>query len=381
MKNKSKKIVFINQSSGYLMVDIVNAFAQSGNYDEVALISGEIKNKETISPKIQLSFIKKYTKKNTIDRTLSWVIATIQSLFWVLFKYRGYHIFLSSNPPTISFITSFLSNAYSVLIYDLYPEGLVKGKFVSEKSVINKWWSKYNNKFFKKADHVFAITDGIAKEIKRYSPLCNVNVIPVWYESMKKTSGLSTENLFVKKHHLENKFIILYSGNMGKGHDLESLVYLANQFKNEKDMVFVFSGEGWKKQIINDLITELKLENCLVLSYQSKDLFLDCLSSAHIGVVSVTKGAELVCIPSKTYNLLSFGIPILGIAEDFSDLSHLINENQVGKCFTSEDINGMTKYVRSIKEKEGTDYRENALQTSKKYTSDNAFRFLDYLHA
>jgi hypothetical protein len=374
-----KKIVFINQSSGYLMTDIVNAFYDSGMY-EVAFISGGIRNKETIHSKIQLSYIKNYSKKNIVDRTLSWIIATIQAWFLIRFKYQDYHVFFTSNPPTISFIASFVPNPYSVLIYDLYPEGLVKGKFISGKSLINKLWSKYNKRFFVKADNVFAITEGIAKEIKRYSPQSKVNVIPVWCESMKGTIHSPRENQFIKKYHLEGKFIVMYSGNMGKGHDLEALVYLAEYFKNEKDMIFIFSGEGWKKQIINDLVSQLNLQNCLILPYQSKDIFFDFLSSAHIGVVSVTKGAEWVCIPSKTYNLLAYGIPILGITEKFSDLSQLIRENQIGKSFTSNDIAGMAAFVQSIKEGKGNQYSENAFKISEKFTSDNAFRFLDYLY-
>ncbi|KAA6302444.1 MAG: hypothetical protein EZS26_001276 [Candidatus Ordinivivax streblomastigis] len=380
MAHKSNKIVFVNQSSGYLMIDIANAFCDSGLFDKVALISGKIKNKDSLHPNIHLSSIKTYSKKNVIDRTVSWVIATIQTLFWVLCKYRNYHVFLTSNPPPIAFITSFLSNPYSVLIYDLYPKGLIKGQFISEKSMINTFWSKYNAKFFLNANNVFAITEGIAKGIKKYSPQCQVDVIPVWYESVKKTTQSFDENQFVKKYALEDKFIILYSGNMGKSHDLESLIYLADLLKEEKEIIFVFAGEGWKKKIINDLIAQLNLENCLLLSYQSKDLFWDCLSATRIGVVSVAKGAELLCIPSKTYNLLSFGIPILGIAESFSDLAHLINENQVGECFTRENIQGMAKYVKAVKARKGMDYSENARKTAEKFTSANALKFLDCLY-
>jgi hypothetical protein len=173
----------------------------------------------------------------------------------------------------------------------------------------------------------------------------------------------------------------MYSGNMGKGHDMESLVYLAERFREEKDVIFIFSGEGWKKQIINDLIHQLNLENCLVLPPQHKDTFFDLLAAAHIGVVSLTKGAELVSIPSKTYNLLAFGTPILGITENFSDLYHLITENQVGKCFSGDDISGMEKYVCLIKSGKGNEYEENALKVSKKFTNENALQFLEYSYS
>jgi glycosyltransferase involved in cell wall biosynthesis len=379
--NERKKIIFINQSAGYLTVDMVHAFYHSGLYEKVVLITGKTDDGQSIHQDIEVSFIKKYTKKTLASRTLSWIIASIQVLFLLLFKYRNYHVFLFSNPPLISFIVLFLRHPYSVLIYDLYPEWLVKSGIIRERSIINRIWSRYNNRFFGRADHVFTITGGIAKGINRYSPACKVSVIPVWCETFGKISPSQEENRFINRYHLKNKFIVMYSGNMGKGHDPETLVYLAERLKKERDIVFIFSGEGWKKQIISDLICRLNLDNCLLLPRQSRDIFPDFLAAAHIGVVSVTNGAELVCIPSKTYNLLSFGVPILGITENFSDLFHLVTENRVGKCFSCGDISGMAAYVQLIKSGQGSEYRDNALRVSKKFTGGNVFEFLNYSYS
>jgi hypothetical protein len=83
----------------------------------------------------------------------------------------------------------------------------------------------------------------------------------------------------------------------------------------------------------------------------------------------------------KAYNLLSFGIPVLGITENFSDLFHLITENQVGKCFSNDNISEMVAYVKSIKAGNGNKYKENALKVSKKFTNDNALEFLRYSYS
>jgi glycosyltransferase involved in cell wall biosynthesis len=378
---EKKKIIFINQSAGYLTVDMVHAFYRSGLYETVALITGKTDDRRSIHQNIEVSFIKKYTKKTVASRILSWITASIQVLFLLLFKYRDYHIFLFSNPPLISFIVFFLRHPYSILIYDLYPEWLVKSGIIKERSIINRIWSRYNDRFFGRADNVFTITDGIAQGINRYSPVCKVSVIPVWCETFGKMTSSPEENRFINRYHLKNKFIVMYSGNMGKGHDLETLVYLAGRLKKEHDIVFIFSGEGWKKQIINDLIYQLNLDNCLILPRQSREIFPDFLAAAHIGVVSVTNGAERVCIPSKTYNLLSFGVPILGITENFSDLFHLVTENRVGKCFSCGDISGMAAYVQLIKSGQGSEFRDNALRVSKKFTGENVLEFLNHSYS
>jgi hypothetical protein len=69
------------------------------------------------------------------------------------------------------------------------------------------------------------------------------------------------------------------------------------------------------------------------------------------------------------------------MAEEFSDLAHLITENQVGKCFTREDIDGMVTYVKLIKAGKANEYKVNALKVSKKFTNDNALEFLRYSYS
>ena len=70
-----KTMLFVNQSSGYLMIDIVNAFVKSGKYDKIELFTGEINIRPSV-PDSSVHIIKtiKYNKKNIVTRLFSWVI-------------------------------------------------------------------------------------------------------------------------------------------------------------------------------------------------------------------------------------------------------------------------------------------------------------------
>jgi len=382
MKIKNDRIVFVNQSVGYLMIDIINAFAESGYYTQIALIAGNIKGIERIDKKVTVSRMKLYKRNTLIRRIFSWTVGTVQSLIIILWKYRRFHMFLTSNPPTISFITLLCRNRYSALIYDVYPEGLVWSGFISENSVINKVWSKFNNRFYRKAQHVFTITDGMAEGIKAYNPSINVKVIPIWHDELKGVPEDKKCNHFITLHGLHDKFIVMYSGNMGKGHDIEKLVYVANDLKDEKDIVFIFIGEGWKKTIIQDLIRNLNLTNCMVLPYQTEDMFPHSLSAADVNVVSAPVGTDHICVPSKTYNLISLGIPILGIAEKNSELYQLIENNDIGACFSREYTNKIALFILSLKNNrdEIMRYKKNTVSASAHYSSDNAYMFVNSLN-
>jgi len=381
-KNMNNKIVFINQCTGYLTVDIVNAFADTGKYEKIALISGGIKESDSLNSSVKLSFIKPYNKKTKWKRTKSWTIGTIQSLFLVLFKYRGYHLFLFSNPPTTSFITLFCRNTYSTLIYDVYPEGLVLAKFISRKSLINKLWSKFNRRFYRKAKHIFTITKGMSEGIKKYNPDINVQVIPLWNNSFSGIPEDKSSNNFINMHGLQNKFIVMYSGNMGKGHDIETLVQIARILKTESEIVFVFIGDGWKKPLIFNLINDLNLRNCLLLPLQPVEMLPHSLSAADIAVVISPAETENVCTPSKVYNMLALGKPILSIAGKKSEMYRLTKKYDFGICYSNNNISDLVKFVIRLKHSkhEYQKYHKKSLIASNNnFTIKNTQKFVKAL--
>lgn len=73
----AQKIVFINQATGYLTIDIVNAFA--GKFDEVVLITGSIRVQDTyLKPGIKIVQIARYNRGSNLKKAFSWIVASFQ---------------------------------------------------------------------------------------------------------------------------------------------------------------------------------------------------------------------------------------------------------------------------------------------------------------
>ena len=345
-----KKLLCVNQSSGYLMVDIVNAFAESGKYEKVVLAAGEIKTMGvTLSPDVDVLNIAKYNRISTIKRTLSWIKATLQVLFLVWSRFRDYELFLVSNPPTISFITLFCRNKYSTLIYDVYPDGLVAGGFVKRNSVIVKLWLKANKCFYKKATDIYTITDGMAHVISQYVDLSKIKVVPLWPSSGINKRIEKEHNLFISTNNLENKFIVMYSGNIGLGHNVDLLIDIADQLKSEKDIVFAIIGEGWAKDKLVKLKNERSLNNVVFFDMQPIELLNHSLSAADIAYVSIEEVAAKMCIPSKTYNLIKLNVPILSTAGKSSELNKIISKHSIGGCFEKDETDKIVSFIKEMK--------------------------------
>ena len=111
-----EKIVFVNQATGYLTIDIINEFAKE--YDKVALIAGSIRVQDVpLDPKVEWSKIAVYNRGNNFRKLFSWINGTIKIFYLLLFKYRKYEVFYFTVPPLAYLCSLVLKNKFSILVY------------------------------------------------------------------------------------------------------------------------------------------------------------------------------------------------------------------------------------------------------------------------
>ncbi len=370
-------VVFINQTSGYLMVDIINAFHRRGI--PCSLIAGTLQLRGSdLSQEIVQHRIIKYSKNNVFTRLASWIISFFQILWIIKLKYRRAHLFLVTNPPLVVFLSYFIKNEMSFLVYDFYPDVLIKNNWQKSDSTISKFWNLSNKRSFHKAKAVFTISKEMQKLLmKRYS-LSNVHLIHLWADGEFFKAITKEDNIFIKRHGLDGKFLVVYSGNLGYTHDMDVLVDVAGLIKDPR-IFFLIIGNGEKGDLIKNKIRDNQINNCMCLPFQPTDMLPYTIGCADVGVVTLSRVFDGLSIPSKTFTLLSAGKPILCISSADSELATLINSNEIGGCFEPDDLNGMASFILEFAydyEKQKL-YKENAIKTSSLFDKSNADKFVD----
>lgn len=137
---------------------------------------------------------------------------------------------------------------------------------------------------------------------------------------------------FKKKYGLENKTVIMYSGNIGLYYDLENIIKVIGRFKGREDVVFAFIGEGTVKQTLVDYVEEHKLDNVKFIPYQPKEDLIYSLNAGDVHWVVNAKGIKGVSVPSKLYGVMAAGKSILGVLEKGSEARFIIEECYCGVC-------------------------------------------------
>lgn len=379
MDKDKRNFVIACQSSGYLIKDIAIAYCKVGY--KVTLLTSK-KCQDTIAPYVndynfQFRHVVSYNKSSAIKRVTTWVASALQMLFLIMIHHKNDQVLYVSNPPFCTLLPLVLGNKFSILIWDVYPDVLVNQKIVSDKNYMVKLWRGINRRVYDRADHVFAISEGMKKCLSQYVSPEQIKVVPLWPDERNIYKVEKNSNKFIKANGLDGKFIVMYSGNLGNTHRMEVLIDVAKQI-DDKDIVFVLIGEGGKKEMIESRIEKEQVANVKLLPFQPYESLSYSLSAADIAVVTLDTASSQMSVPSKTFNLMILGIPLMCIASPDSELGNIVHQYNIGGIFNPEDIQKMTQFVIRLKKTKElwTLYSNNSLKASKQFTSENAKKFV-----
>lgn len=155
---------------------------------------------------------------------------------------------------------------------------------------------------------------------------------------------------FCKKYGLENKYVIMYSGNIGLYYDLENLIKVIGKFKDaktpdNKEVVFAFVGAGG---VLNKLMSyqrKHELSNVVFIPYQDKKELVYSLNAGDVHWCVSAKGIKGVSCPSKYYGIAAVGKPILGVLESGSEIRMLVEKTKGGLVCDPIDYEAVEKNI------------------------------------
>lgn len=367
-----KSLVIVNQAANYLTIGLANAFGQ--RFEEVILMTGSIHVQgEKLRKDIKWQKIRKWRERHGIRKAWVYMTGLIQIYFLLLFRYRKSEVFFISLPPMAYLLNIILPHRFSMMIWDLFPDTL-KVAGVSEKSFLFRIWSSLNKRSFPRSYKLFTIGRRTGDSLARYVNADKVIISPIWSIFQQPLEIPFESNPFVIEQNLYEKFIVQYSGNIGLGHNVELIIDLAEKMRDQTDVLFQIIGRGHRVPILRKLVKERKLQNCQFLPFQTDEMFPYSLSAAHIGVVILNEAASTGSVPSKSFNLMSLGIPSLYFASETSELMDYVKKYKHGLCLDGKEIDKARNFILLLKSDKNIyqQYRHNSLLASQDFKRSNA---------
>ena len=334
--------------------------------------------------RIRVPEFTKSNKKSRIKNILSYFLGAIGATFKVG---KQDYIFSISQPPILGGLLGVFGKwikhaKYIYNIQDFNPEQTKAVKYSENKLITNLMM--FLDKFSCKRSNLIItvgrdLVETINKRIKKKKVPKTV-LINNWIDE-KEIYPLNNDNEkvqeFKKKYKLEDKFIIMYSGNIGLYYDLENIFTVIEKIKpgtkttNGQEVAFIFIGEGTIFEKLKKYKEEKKMDNVAFIPYQDKKDLIYSLNSANVHFCINAKGIKGVSCPSKYYGIAAVGKPILGVLEEGTEIRLLIEKNNGGLVSNPEDYNSMEKNINWFIENASSEELVNMGKRNREYLENN----------
>jgi glycosyltransferase involved in cell wall biosynthesis len=287
-------------------------------------------------------------------KTLAGILFFLRAALHLLrSSHRRELVLLTTAPPFLPFlgyvVSRFCQISYVCLLYDLYPDIAIELDIIQEQHWIAKFWDRCNALAWQQSRAIIVLSETMKDRIVAKQPTVapKIFVIPNWTEPQFIKPIAKNQNWFAKKHDLVEPFTVLYSGNMGRCHDmltlLDAIILLQDQ-----PIKFVFIGSGDKRDYIQNEVQRLCVSNCLFLPYQAREDLPFSLTACDISIVSIAEQMEGLIAPSKLYSALASGAPIAAICPAHSYLQDVVAQARCGATFRNGDGAGLAAYLTKL---------------------------------
>ena len=242
------------------------------------------------------------------------------------------HLFIASNPPFIGIIGSALyyltGSSYTFLFQDLFPRSAVLAGILPACGPINNGLRLLLRYVIGRSANTILLSQSMkVRAVREYGYEQKYHVIPNWAVETAVSLQRSS-NPLARKWNISDQFVVFYSGNFGRLHDLLTILEAARLCTDFTKILFLFVGGGAQYKLIQNYCDAFALPNVMIRPYVSRELLPYSLQLADLSIVSLKPGSDDTVSPSKIYGLLSSGKPVLLISSPDTQLSkEVIHEN------------------------------------------------------
>lgn len=364
------RVVFVNRffypdhsATSQLLTDLAFHLAELGwdvhivtsrqRYDDpsVHLAGNELLRTVNIHRAWSLHFGRERLGRRMLDYLSFYVTA---SLYMLRFVRRGTLLVAKTDPPLIgvlAMVAAKLKGGKLVnWVQDLFPETAQALEIKMMNGSLARWVKKIRDVSLRCGRLNVVLGEHMADKIASADvPLERIHVIPNWSDGADVFPVEESQNPLREEWGLRGRFVIGYSGNIGRAHEFGTILAAAEELKGDKDIVFLWIGGGAQRRWLESQFDELDLKNWLFKPYQPRDLLAQSLSVADVHLVTLRPALEGFVVPSKFYGVLAAGRPTIFIGAKNGELTAIIKKERVGYVVEQGDGPALAKVLIELK--------------------------------
>lgn len=294
-----------------------------------------------------------FNKDNLVLRLLNLITFSSSVILFALWHFRkGDQALVVTNPPTVSLILGPLLRWKRVegtlLVHDVYPEFLVATGFLNSGSALHRLLQALFDASYRQFLKVVVLGRDMLDIVsqKTGDREC-VSIIPNWGDTDEVFPYDKASNPFRQENGLSGKFVVQFSGNIGRSHDIELVLATAKKLQLNERIIFVFVGYGGKSELVREA-SRRGHANLVFLDRQPREKLGQMLASSDVTVISFVEGMYGLSVPSRMYNIMAAGVPILASAHPQSELGLVVEEEKAGWVIEEPSVSALSDLIEVL---------------------------------
>jgi putative colanic acid biosynthesis glycosyltransferase WcaI len=239
-----------------------------------------------------------------------------------------------------------LKRARSALImHDLYPDVLVMAGVLEPRSIVTKAIRAANALMFRALNAVVTIGRDTEQLLLRYHGITRgkIQFIPNWATLVPGVRPIRSENPYRRLHAA--RFVVGLSGNLGFTHDPVVVFDAARLLRDDPTIHFLLSGWGIGFQRLKEMQAEANLVNVTLVERVAEEDLEEFLSAANVWLIPYRKDVAGVSVPSRFYNLLAIGRPVILVSEPDAEAALTVSEHGLGWVVTPGNSDELARII------------------------------------
>ncbi len=283
---------------------------------------------------IQRSFIWVKPKPTLLDRLLLDGSFMVSSFFQALRGWRPDVILLTVPPLPVSLPAALLGTIYGcpivLNVQDILPEAAVHVGLLKNKTMI-RVMEGLERFSYRTAHTVSVIAEGFVDNlVQKGVPPQKITCIPNWVDTQFIRPMDKLKNAFRTAHGLDNKFVVMYSGNIALTQGLETVVETAVRLQHHPEIAFVIVGEPKAIAKLQEYCNACGATNVHLLPFQPREKLSEMLAAADVGLIVQKHNVVSFNMPSKTQVLLASGRAIVASVPSTGSAAKAVEKSRGG---------------------------------------------------
>ena len=262
---------------------------------------------------------------------------------------RNSIVVAKTDPPLLSVaaaLAAWLRGARLVnWLQDVFPETaarsgmrLLAGPLGSIARVLRDW-------SVRRAVVNVVLGERMSEEVARLVPGARLRVVANWADGTAIRPEAPGAGSLRRERGLEGKFVVGYSGNLGRVHDCDTVLAAARLLAGDPGLVFSFIGGGHHFARLRTA----GLANISLRGYVPEERLGESLAACDVHLVSLLPAFEGLIVPSKFYTAAAAGRAVIFIGEPDGEIARAITAHGCGLVVAPGDAAGLAGAIRELR--------------------------------